>query len=196
MDQWYMQKVEIYVEQYTTEAKIRKLPEIFRESWDVLRSEALERERFSFTGDIWTLGGGSELDFRGVGCWGVEAEPQMWGCAKREVLRGFPLTSDGCAARRKPSGMLLAPPLHFTAATAIQCRWKKSQAWKIDVENIADYIAQDGETLHGDSHPFTNNLFTATHCEIPVARANKRMVKDTKAVSQIAAWGNTQYRTT
>ena len=47
-----MQKVEIYDGQYTTEAKIRKLPEIFRESWDVLRYEALERERFSFTGDI------------------------------------------------------------------------------------------------------------------------------------------------
>ena len=150
----------------------------------------LQKERgFKHWGRFW-------VRLRGVGCWGVEAEPQIWGCAKREVLRGFPLTCDGCAARRKPSGMLLVPPLHFTAASAIQCRWKKSQAWKIDVENIADYIAQDGETLHGDSHLFSNNLFTATHCEIPVARANKRMVKDTKAVSQIAAWGNTQYRTT
>ena len=108
-------------------------------------------------------------------------------CKERGVERFSFKRGEGCAARRKPSGMLLAPPLHCNRCNTPTnlCLWKKFQAWEKSVWNIGAYISQHNEThskvTHTCTHLHQNHLFIARHCETPVAQeTNKRMVRDVK----------------
>ena len=95
-------------------------------------------------------------------------------CKERGVER-FSFTSDGCAASRKPSGILL---LNFIATSATRANERRLKHGGKRGRNNAEH----GEIQTKDlGHAFINP-FIAMHCEMPVALASghKRMVKDTK----------------
>ena len=141
-----------------------------------------------FSRDILTLdafmwSGGNWLK----SCWDVEADPPSWGCAKREVSRGFPSREvrDVQPAESLQACCLL---LHFIATGAThQPTFVCERSFKHEksVWNIGAYISQHNEThskvTHTCTHLHQNHLFIARHCETPVAQeTNKRMVRDVK----------------
>ena len=125
-------------------------------------------------------------------CWDVEADPPSWGCAKREVSRGFPSREvrDVQPAESLQACCLL---LHFIATGAThQPTFVCERSFKHEksVWNIVAYISQHNEThskvTHTCTHLHQNHLYCETLWNTCCSRDKQENGERRKVLLQIA----------